>query len=373
MHTSTSTTTYLVDPELVIRLGLSDSNRIEVCVGTGSTRKEVYINNPTVIEFLLEVQDARSEQDYVHTLSKKLRIDPLQAQELFKLFVENQIVKQFDPGGSATPLAADIRWDDWGWRDALDYHTATSNMVWVHDYESKKEKPQIMTYLRNRTPILPDRPKPAQKAPHPTWSIIKLPPPTDKIKSVQYKEALYNRRTFREFSSTSVSLADFSDFLYFGTQPILLEGSRPFRPTPTYSLGHFFSLYVVVNNVEGMDPGVYLYLEDTHSVALIKKGAFSNLLASLAQNQSFMDNASFGMFISVHWDQYMWKYRFSRSYRLALYEISSTVQTLLILLSGLGLKSFLTPAITDRAVAQLLEIEDLEQECPIYILGAGNS
>lgn len=130
-------------------------------------------------------------------------------------------------------------------------------------------------------------------------------------------------------------------------------------------------IYPVIINVDGLSPGVYLYNPGSHELHQIRMGNFEEELIQYAQNGDFMRNISVGVFYTVQWSQYMWKYRYPRAYRFALMELAGVVQTGLICASGLGIKTFLTPAIADTKVAELLEISNDLTECPLYVTGLG--
>lgn len=353
----------------LVRVGLSKPE-IQLCAGEGSTRKELSINSSKLIEILYSFTN-ETPLETVHTRVKEsLKISLSDAQKIVDLLEENQIL--VSDTKTISDSAHANRWDEWGWRDALDYHLATRNMEWKHFPGITYEDAPIRTAYKG-APMVPDRERPQKRTAKNHWEEVRLPNRSEKLKNISYAEALYNRETFRNFSVKPVALQDFSDLLSLTSEPVPY-GPPVYRPTPvqTYSLGNFYSLYPIVVNVENLNQGAYLYSNDDHSIRQISQGNYSDELVTIVQNQTFMSNVSFGIIVSVHWDQYMWKYRFPKAYRVALFEIAAVVQTLLIIAAGLGIKTFLTPAVNETKASQLCDITDLNIEKPMYAIGFGH-
>jgi hypothetical protein len=106
--------------------------------------------------------------------------------------------------------SSELQWEKWGWRDALDFHRATRDLLWRHDYSSN---PEIMTWYLNDKTIPNDSPKPLPKKEKPEWVKVELPSPSGKLDRVSFGTALDKRQTFRNFAPQAISLEDFSDLL----------------------------------------------------------------------------------------------------------------------------------------------------------------
>lgn len=327
------------------------------------------LTTSVLVSWLLNLRNPCADIEAIQKAALSLDISPDCAEELVEQFIESRVILQCSSEGVQIP-ASEIQWEKWGWRDALDFHRATRDLLWRHDYSSN---PEIMTWYLNDKTILSDSPKPLAKKEKAEWLPVKLPSPSEKLDTIPFGTALDKRRTFRDFAVKSISLQAFSDLLAYSFGATGEKNGKPFSATLTYSLGNHFSVYPVVVNVEGVPPGIYYYSSNNHTLYQIKAGTFGNELVELVENQDFMKNVSCGIFYTIHWEQYMWKYRFSRAYRLALLELSGVVQTCLLCASALDLKTFLTPAIADSKVSNLLEIENPLIESPLYVTGLGLS
>ncbi len=72
-------------------------------------------------------------------------------------------------------------------------------------------------------------------------------------------EGLRERRSIRDYSSTPLSLQDLSNLLW-ATQGITEKALAPwYRTAPSAGALHPIDTYLVVNRVEGMEPGIYFF------------------------------------------------------------------------------------------------------------------
>lgn len=356
-----------INPSITFRFATRNAQEIQIVAGEGSRRVEFATDNHTLVSWLLKLRFPCTPDEAIQKAVSILGINIESAMEMVNSLVESSIILPCPAHGIET-LTSELQWEKWGWRDALDFHRATRDLLWRHDYSSK---PEIMTWYLGNKAIPCDIPKPSPKKQKAEWPEVKLPAPSEKLDAVSFGTALDKRQTFRHFAVKAIPLQDFSDLLAWSFGVTGEKSGKQFRATPTYSLGNHFSVYPVVVNVEGLLPGAYYYSSDKHALYQIREGGFGNELIEFAQNRDFMKNVSCGIFYTVHWEQYMWKYRFSRAYRLALFEMAGVVQICLLCAAALDLKTFLTPAITDSKVAALLNIENQLLESPLYVTGIG--
>ena len=109
---------------------------------------------------------------------------------------------------------------------------------------------------------------------------IALPAATDAERDVF--ETIHRRRSFRRFSANAVSLSDFAGVLRDALS--LAPSTRGQR---------LIRLYVAVSRVEGLEPGVYEYLPDQHSLALLQRGDTAEQLEVASFSQQVLGRAGF--------------------------------------------------------------------------------
>jgi len=351
-----------------VRFGLENPEDIQVVVGEGSERNEFVINNDNLVSWLFNVMEEAEQNDLVTNCAEELGMKIEDAKKLINTLIENEIFVSA-ASNSANPTNAESLWEKWGWRDALDLHNANRNLLWIHDYTNN---PKVMTWYHKDILIIPETPEPSPSKKNKSWvKKYSLPQISNKAKNQIFGDVLHNRRTRRNFKNQAVSKQDFSDLLWMSFQTIGTYRDKPYKLFHSYSLKRQFEIYPVVLNVEGIESGVYYYNYDEHALYLIHQDIEDDILIKLTNDQLFLENAAVGIFYTINWSQFMWKYRYARAYQIALMEFSGIVQTVLLNATALNLKTFLTPAIRDSKVMELLEIEDGLVECPLYITGIG--
>jgi len=97
---------------------------------------------------------------------------------------------------------------------------------------------------------------------------IKLPKPKEKgLTSIE--ETLNKRRSIRDYKRGPLSLIEASQLLWAASGKNLYGRTAP-SAGATYPL----EIYLVVGDVEGLEPGIYRYSFSTHSLERIKEGIF---------------------------------------------------------------------------------------------------
>lgn len=97
------------------------------------------------------------------------------------------------------------------------------------------------------------------------------------------EEAIFKRRSIRNYSDKPLKLEDLSQILWAAQG--ITEPNRKFRAAPSAGATYPLEIYVVVKEVEGLNPGVYLYIPFNHSLKLVKEGDYSYQLYQACINQ----------------------------------------------------------------------------------------
>jgi SagB-type dehydrogenase family enzyme len=98
---------------------------------------------------------------------------------------------------------------------------------------------------------------------------IKLPEP--RLKSeVSLEEALYQRRSIRQYSDVPLKLSDVSQLLWAAQG--ITDSGKGGRTAPSAVAIYPLEIYLVAGNVEGLSPGIYRYIPEGHELQKIKDG-----------------------------------------------------------------------------------------------------
>ena len=117
---------------------------------------------------------------------------------------------------------------------------------------------------------------PVEAKSNPSGSNIKLPDPRFKS-TVSLEEALQSRRSIRSYADAPLSPNDVSQLLWAAQG---ITSSTGQRTAPSAMAIYTIDVYIVVNNVEGLDKGIYLYVPAEHSLARVKDGSGASDISS---------------------------------------------------------------------------------------------
>jgi len=95
------------------------------------------------------------------------------------------------------------------------------------------------------------------------------------------RHTLATRRSIREFGTEPVTQQELSQVLW-SAQGITASNSR--RTAPSAGALYPFEIYVVAARVEDLDPGLYHYRIDDHTLATVRTGDVAAELIGLAQD-----------------------------------------------------------------------------------------
>lgn len=198
---------------------------------------------------------------------------------------------------------------------------------------------------------------------------VTLPPAN---KDGEFSRVLLERRTWRSFGASAVSLADISTLLNltWGVQKTAQSavGEVRLKTSPSSGARQPLEAYMLAVAVDGLGPGLYHYRGDEHSLELIKKGASSKTIAQYIPGQWWYDKAAALFLMTAVFARTQWRYRFPRAYRSVLLEAGHACQTFCLAATWLGLAPFCTGRFADSFVERQLRIDGVTES---FIYGGG--
>ena len=256
-----------------------------------------------------------------------------------------------------------LGWDAWG-VEARFFHFATRN---VHSAPITIDEARFSRALKRRSP-----PPPPVKT-YPNRLRIALPDPSRHF-SDQLPGVLLKRRTHRSFGGGTVSLEQLSIILRLTwgfTNHVRWPGlgRLPVKTSPSGGARHSLEVYLWCSRVEGSRQGIYHYRPDRHDLELLKAGPVANRMADLCGYQPWVRRCSVLFVMTSVLARVMWRYRFSRAYRVILLEAGHFCQTFCLVATWLGLASFSTAALHDERIEEDLDLK--ADEAVIYAAGLG--
>lgn len=198
--------------------------------------------------------------------------------------------------------------------------------------------------------------------------------PESQLPATPLRDAIASRFSCRRFSDQPLKLLDLATLLHaaYGIRDRLFLGDTEFLERPVPSGGGLYplELYLLINQVEKIKPGVYHYavlhhtLEQLRSLQLPKP-----FISDLFMGQPYAAEASAIVILTTVIERSLWKYE-ERGYRYILFEAGHVAQNLNLVASAMGLGSLNLGGFFDSDMANLLQL-DLEQEVPLYGVALG--
>jgi len=190
--------------------------------------------------------------------------------------------------------------------------------------------------------------------------IIKLPKP--KIESeFSLEETLNKRRSFRDYEKGSLSLEQVSQLLWAAV------GKNQYRKTaPSAGATYPLETYLVVGEVEGLEPGVFHYSPNEHSLERIKEEDVRKKLSEAALGQEMIEEAPIDIVIAANYTRTTGRYG-QRGIRYVHMEAGHVGQNVHLQVVALNLGTVMIGAFHDSAVKEVLGIK----EEPLYMMPVG--
>jgi SagB-type dehydrogenase family enzyme len=255
-------------------------------------------------------------------------------------------------------------WKVWG-EEARFFHFATK-----HAFSSGK----VVDERKFARALLKKNPQPAQLKRYPRARQIPLPAPAVGLHG-EFESILLRRRTHRQFAAGGISLEQVSRILNltWGIKGYLQWpglGRLLLKTSPSGGSRHPLEVYVFALRVAGLPRGIYHYRADGNALELLHRGANEERLVKLCAGQDWIRHCSALFVMSAVLPRVMWRYHFSRAYRVLLLEAGHFCQTFCLVATWLGLAPFCTAALVDTKLEEELGL-DGTNETVLYAAGVG--
>jgi SagB-type dehydrogenase family enzyme len=194
-------------------------------------------------------------------------------------------------------------------------------------------------------------------------STIELPNPS-LTGTMSLEEALSLRRSRRELASGSLTTQQVSQILWAAQG---ITSKKKFRTAPSAGALFPIELYLVVEHVEELEPGLYHYDPIGHSLTQLKSGSLAKKVSKAALGQEPITEAAVIAIITAEVGRTEWKYG-DRADRYVAEEVGAVAQNIYLQVESLGLSTVLIGAFYDEKVQKTLDIG----ETPMGIMPIGH-
>jgi SagB-type dehydrogenase family enzyme len=202
--------------------------------------------------------------------------------------------------------------------------------------------------------------------------IIDLPQPADiQVKDVGLREAIEKRTSIRSYSSKPLSMDELS-YLLWCTQGVkeVVRDAATFRTVPSAGARHALETYILANNVQGLEKGLYRFLPIEHKIIAIDMGKdIADKIRRGCLDQSFVKTSAATFIWSAVAYRMKWRYG-ERGYRYMHLDAGHACQNLYLSAEAIDCGVCAIAAFQDEEINSVLGI-DGEEEFVIYVATVG--
>jgi SagB-type dehydrogenase family enzyme len=196
-----------------------------------------------------------------------------------------------------------------------------------------------------------------------TKPIVDLPHPTSiKVKTVDLVRAVENRRSVRSYAEDPLTMGELS-LLLWCTQGVkeVRGDTATLRTVPSAGARHAFATCLLVNRVQGIQPGLYRFLAVKHKlVAVSLDPGMDDKVTEACLNQGFVKTSAVTfIWVAVPY-RMIWRYG-ERGYRYLHIDIGHVCQNLYLVAEALGNGVCAIGAFHDEGINEAIGIDGREQ------------
>jgi len=213
---------------------------------------------------------------------------------------------------------------------------------------------------------------PLEKPAPPDVQQIDLVPAADfAIGQMPLIEVIKKRRSRRKYTGAALTLEELS-FLLWSCQGIREPTPSPpraFRTVPSAGCRHPFETYVLINRVDGLEPGLYRYLPVEHKLCLLRADDDVALEIHAASEYQYVLESAATFIWTVIPYRSEWRY-LHHAHRVILMDTGHACQNLYLGAEAIGCGACALGAYNQAAMDAALGV-DGEEEFTIYLAPVG--
>ncbi len=203
--------------------------------------------------------------------------------------------------------------------------------------------------------------------------IIDLPNPSSiTVNDMDLRKTIENRKSVRKYSDQPLTLPELS-WLLWCTQGVkeVLHRQVTLRTVPSAGARHCFETYLLVNNVEDLQSGLYRFLAVDHKLEPINLDDphLANKLTTACLDQSMVRKSAVTFFWTSVIYRMKWRYG-ERGYRYLLLDAGHVCQNLYLAVQNINCGVCGVAAFNDEEVNQIIGL-DGETQFVIYLATVG--
>ncbi len=182
--------------------------------------------------------------------------------------------------------------------------------------------------------------------------------------NISVEEAIASRRSERSFIDRTLTKDQLMQLMWAG-QGITGDGKRA---APSAGATYPLEIYAVAGKVEGLEPGVYRYIPEDHSLANHLSKDVRKEVAKASLNQNFIADAPLVIVIAAEYERTTKRYG-ERGIRYVHIEVGHVGQNIYLQAESIGLGTVAVGAFNDSELSKALALP--EEHAPLYVMPVG--
>ena len=201
---------------------------------------------------------------------------------------------------------------------------------------------------------------------------IPLPSPQSlDLGGMQLREAIEARRSLRTYAEKPLALEELS-FLLWCSQGVKPESTDKYtlRTVPSAGARHAFETLLLVNRVDGLDPGLYQYDAAAHGLIQWESPVdVTGQLTAACLKQPTVGNSAVTFIWMAEWVRMAWRYG-ERGLRYLFLDAGHVCQNLHLAAESISAGACAIGAFSDDEINQLLGLDGTDRFV-VYLAGVG--
>lgn len=202
--------------------------------------------------------------------------------------------------------------------------------------------------------------------------LITLPnPETMTVTSRDVTTASNERKSWRKYKDEPIALSELA-YLLWHTQGVKKVTNRPatVRTVPSAGARHPLETFILVNRVEGLQPGLYRYLALEHKLAVVTLASdVSQRIEANCHKQPFVGTSAVTFIWAADIYRSVWRYQ-ERAYRYILLDAGHVCQNLYLTAPVVGCGCCAIGAFDDDQMNKILGLNG-EDHFVVYVATVG--
>lgn len=182
-------------------------------------------------------------------------------------------------------------------------------------------------------------------------------------------QTIMERRSERDFSGAPISREQLSQLLWAGQGITRQIQGYELRSAPSAGALYPIETYLCINDVTGIDSGIFHYNIRRHGLEQIQVGNLGGQLAAAALGQPFCATANVVFIWTAVFERSVWKYK-QRAFRYIYLDAGHIGHATALAAVALDLGSCQIAAFFDDEVNQLIGV-DGDKESVVYLTAVG--